>query len=311
VNSLLDKIDVCIVILTLNEEGSIQGVIRNFSNTLPDMSTKIIVIDGKSSDNTVEIARDAGVEVLIQKTMGKGAAIREAIEYTNADIVVFIDGDGTYTSEEVENLVTPIVNGEADMVIGSRFLGKMENGSITLLNKFGNRLFNFLIKISNKFKITDVLSGYRAIKRECLDEIVLFSVGFEIEVEMTMEFLSKKYRLIEVPISYQKRIDSKTKLRPFHDGFGIFRTLFYAIMNTRPLFFFSILSIILFIIGIYPTSLVLYEKIFLGEVYHLPSAILSSLFFISGGIILVLGILADLIVSTRKRMEYVFKKLMK
>lgn len=229
----------------------------------------------------------------------------------DAEIFVFIDGDGTYLPIELDSLVKPILDGEADMVIGSRLKGEMEKDAMTMINKFGNKFFNFFIRRAVKFNIRDVLSGYRAVRGDSLKEIVLFSEGFEIEAEITLEFLGRKLRVMEVPISYKKRHGSLSKLQPFKDGVKIFKTLFYTIMNFRPLFFFSLFSSIFFLVGIYPTVLILYEKIVFGDIYHLPSVVLSALLFISGGIVLVLGILADLIVSTRRRMEYIFKKLLK
>ena len=303
------EITVDIIVLTLNEESSINDVLTSFKTRLPDVKLRALVIDGKSVDNTVSLAKKAGAEVLVQKTKGKGAAMREGIDSVTSDIIAFIDGDGTYDPKELDTLLIPIIENEADMVIGSRFMGEREKGSITFLNRIGNRIFNTLVKISNNFNITDVLSGYRAVRTKSLNEIVLFSEGFEIEVELTLEFLSKNLRIKEVPISYKRRYGSKTKLKPFHDGVEIFKTLFLAMLNTRPLYFFSILSAILFFIGMYPAAIVVFEKIVYGEVIHLPSVVLSSLFVISGGLTLILGILANLIVSTRKRMEYLLRKM--
>ena len=92
-----------------------------------------------------------------------------------------------------------MVDDEADMVIGSRFLGEMESGSMTLLNRLGNRFFNALINVSKGYRVTDALSGYRALREECLREISLTIEGFEIEAELTMEFLSAARRSRRLP----------------------------------------------------------------------------------------------------------------
>ena len=217
--------NISIVVLTLNEGRSIRRVLTGFRDQLVELDVNVTVIDGNSTDDTVDNAKAAGVDVIIQRTRGKGAAIKEALECLEADLFVFIDGDGTYDPSEVDGLVAPLVDDEADMVIGSRFLGEMESGSMTLLNRLGNRFFNALINVSKGYRVTDALSGYRALREECLRDISLASEGFEIEAELTMEFLSRGYTVKETPISYKRRREGKTKLRPIRDGYKILKTL--------------------------------------------------------------------------------------
>jgi len=217
--------EVKIVVLTLNEGENIQRVLTEFRNQLVGLDVKVTVIDGNSTDDTVDNAKATGVDVIIQRTRGKGAAIKEALECLEADIFVFIDGDGTYDPSEVDGFVAPLVDDEADMVIGSRFLGEMESVSMTPLNRLGNRFFNALINVSKEYRVTDALSGYCALREECLRDISLASEGFEIEAELTMEFLSRGYTVKETPISYRRRREGKKKLRPIRDGFRILKTV--------------------------------------------------------------------------------------
>ncbi|MGI0011362.1 MAG: glycosyltransferase, partial [Nitrosopumilaceae archaeon] len=140
-----------------------------------------------------------------------GNAMREAVEYSQADIVVFIDGDGTYSISHLRSVLEPLLKGEADMVVGSRLLGNREEGSISTLNMMGNKLFNKVINIALKSHVTDSLTGYRALRRNVFKDLILFSENFEIEVEMTVEALAKGYRIVEVPINYRKRTNSKTR----------------------------------------------------------------------------------------------------
>ena len=222
---MLQATEISIIVLTLNEGKNVQRVLRGFRNELLGRDVQITVIDGNSTDGTAEIAQAAGVNVIIQRTTGKGAALREGLECLEADFFVFIDGDSTYDPNEVERFIVPLVDDEADMVIGSRFLGDMDSGSMTLLNRFGNWFFTTLINYLKGAKITDALSGYRALREECLRDISLASEGFEIEAELTMEFLSRGYRVKEIPISYKRRREGKTKLRPIRDGYRILKTL--------------------------------------------------------------------------------------
>ena len=217
--------NISIVVLTLNEGKSIRRVLTGFRDQIVGLDVNVTVIDGNSTDDTVDNAKAAGVDVIIQRTRGKGAAIKEGLECLEADLFVFIDGDGTYDPSEVGGLVAPLVDDEADMVIGSRFLGEMESNSMTLLNRLGNRFFNALINVTKGHRVTDALSGYRALREECLRDISLVSEGFEIEAELTMEFLSRGFTVKETPISYKRRREGKTKLRPIRDGYKILKTL--------------------------------------------------------------------------------------
>ena len=110
----------------LNEETAIGKLIRDIKNKILPVKTSILVIDGGSTDKTVEICKKEKVEVIRQKRKGKGSAMREAVDYSKTDIVVFIDGDGTYSIDDLDSLLEPLLNDEADMVVGSRLLGKRE-----------------------------------------------------------------------------------------------------------------------------------------------------------------------------------------
>lgn len=296
-----------IIIPTLNEANSIGKLLRDIHTIDLPIRISVLVIDGGSTDNTTEICKMEGVRIFRQKGKGKGNAMKEAVRYSDADVVVFIDGDGTYAINDLHSLLKPLLNDEADMVVGSRIVGDKEKGSISLLNSIGNKIFNRTINFSLKSHVTDSLSGYRALRREVFDDLILLSNSFEIEVEMTVEALAKGYRITEIPISYKNRTNSKTKLNPIQDGISIGRTLFFIIMNVRPLLFFGIISVIFFGISIYPASIVIYEKITYGDINHIPSVIFASLLLITGIIILVLGIISELIVRSRRRLEYLFR----
>jgi len=303
--------EICIVIPTLNEEKTIYETIITFPRQLFDKSTHVLVIDGNSTDETVRLAKRAGAQVILQKTRGKGIAIKEGMEAVMSEIYVFIDGDGTYLPTEVDLVVKPILEDKADMVIGSRFKGEIEKDAMTWINRIGNKIFNFMVRRSIGAKITDMLSGYRAIRGKCLDELVLLSRNFEIETEITLESYMNAQRIMEVPITYKKRTGTRSKLRPFRDGIKIFRSIIFFIMNSRPLFFFSIIASTFFLLGLYPAIYVLVEKITLGEIYHIPSVILSSLLFTSGALVLIFGLVAELVVTNRRRIEYGLKKMMR
>lgn len=301
-------IKVEIIIPTLNEESTIGELIQTIRSQSLPIKISTMIIDGGSTDKTIEICKKENVRVIRQRGKGKGIAMREAVEYSEADIIVFVDGDGTYYMDDLNSLLDPILTDKAEMVVGSRILGKRAKGSISTFNVIGNNLFNRTINFAMKANVTDSLTGFRAMKKEVFKDLVLFSDNFEIEVEMTVEALAKGYRILEVPIRYGLRKESKTKLNPLHDGLKIARTLLFITMNVNPLKFFCLIAVIFCVAGCYPGGLVLYEKITTGEVTSIPSVVFSALLFMTGSISLVVGLVSELVVRSRRRIEYLISK---
>lgn len=303
------KPNVQIIIPTLNEEATIREVIHDFRSATFSGDLSIVVIDGGSSDKTVDICKDENVPVISQRRKGKGSAIREAVEESQADIIVFVDGDGTYSADNLDKLLDPLLNDISDIVIGSRFQGKREMGSISILNTFGNRIFNRAINFALGTSVTDSLSGYRAFYRNVFNDLILLSDTFEIEVEMTVEGFVKGYRVLEVPIDYKLRNNkSSSKLSPVSDGIKIAKTLLSILINVNPLKFFSLVALAFFVVALWPTSQVLYEKISTGYIVSIPATVLSALLLVTSTLSLIMGMLAELTVRTRRRLEFLIKK---
>ena len=297
-----------IIIPTLNEEQTIEELIDKTMTLQMPAVVSVLVIDGGSTDNTLDICKRKNVEVMIQRGTGKGSAMREAVNHTTADVVVFIDGDGTYPADDMSLLVTPLLEDKADMVVGARVKSKRKKDSIVGFNSIGNKIFNKAINFAMRTSVTDSLSGYRALRRATFNELVLFSDRFEIEVEITVEAIARGLRILEVPIDYEIRKGSKTKLDPLHDGSNIARSLLFILMNVSPLKFFGIISLIFFAIALYPSYFVLLEKFTTGEVVSIPAVLLSSLLFVTSGMSIVVGLLSELVVRSRRRLEYMINK---
>jgi dolichol-phosphate hexosyltransferase len=307
--SILSKdIKIEIIIPTLNEERTLESLIKDIRTCALPSSVSMLVIDGGSTDRTVDICKKENVVYTIQKGKGKGSAMKEAVEQSHADIVVFIDGDGTYSAFDLESLLEPLLNDKADMAVGARIAEKREHGSISAFNTIGNNLFNKTINFAMNSSISDSLSGYRALYRKTFKDLVLFSTRFEIEIEMTVEALAKGYRVIEIPISYRVRKGSRTKLNPLADGTKIGRTLLFILMNVNPLKFFGIISLAFFVAGLYPGTLVLYEKITTGNIVSMPSVVFSSLLFVTATMSIVVGMVSELVVRSRRRLEYLINR---
>jgi dolichol-phosphate mannosyltransferase len=297
-----------VIIPTLNEAETIGDLIDKVKEVELPAKVSIFVIDGGSSDDTLEICKRKHVKFMVQRRKGKGNAMREAVDHVEGEVIVFIDGDGTYPVKDLSSLVMPLLEDKADMVVGSRTRDRRQKGSIVGFNALGNRIFNRAINFALKSSVTDSLSGYRALRRRTFKELILFTDRFEIEVEMTVEALAKGMRILEVPINYGIRKGSKTKLDPLNDGARIARSLLFILMNVNPLKFFGLISLSFFIVGSYPAYYVIHERITMGEIISIPAVILSSLLFVTGTISLVVGLLSELVVRSRRRLEYLMKK---
>jgi glycosyltransferase involved in cell wall biosynthesis len=158
-------------------------------------------------------------------------ALRTAFSKIDEDIYVTIDGDATYDATEIDSLVQPIIKDEADMVVGSRLDGKMEEGAITGFHQFGNHAFNAMINILNGSRISDSQSGFRAIDGRWVGSLGLHTKGFEIETEITIRAIKKGMRVKEVPITYRKRNGTPSKLSGFKAGFTIANTILRCSLN--------------------------------------------------------------------------------
>ncbi len=221
-----DKRIVCLI-PTLNEAPTVGEVICKAR----DLVDRVIVVDGHSKDDTSKVALKFGVEVLPQEGTGKGMALRTAFSKIDEGIYVIIDGDATYDASEINSLVQPIIEGEADMVVGSRLDGKMEEGAINGFHKFGNHAFNSMINILNGSHISDSQSGFRAIDGRWVKSLGLDTEGFEIETEITIRAIKKGMRVKEVPITYRRRNGTPSKLSGFGAGFRIAKTVLRCSLN--------------------------------------------------------------------------------
>jgi glycosyltransferase (TIGR04182 family) len=297
--------DVCILIPTLNEEETIEQVIKDFQALGFE---KILVIDGHSTDSTSEKARIAGAEVIVQSGAGKGQAMKEAFDLIKEHFVVLIDGDGTYLPSEVHLLLDPVLNGRADHVVGNRF-GNLEGGALKLLNMFGNRIINHFFDIIYGVRLADILSGYRAFTTDAIKSLDLNMPGFEIESEMTIESVKKGLRIIEVPITYRSRTKgTSTKLNPFRDGPKIVLTIYRMAKTQNPMFYFgligSIFGFIGFLIGLYVV-----RDWINWRIEHIPLTILTAILIIVGFQLFLIGILGDVMASLhREMMQQLYKK---
>jgi len=205
-----------VVIAALNEEEGIGATIAEMSENL--RGQRVLVIDGNSTDRTVEIAKDCGAEIALQDGIGKGDAIAKAIEYLDpqADYVVITDGDYTYPAEYVPLMVSILEkNPEVGMVCGNRFNDQAEENALQNKFYFGNKLLAFAHSLLNGVALRDPLTGLRVVRAEILRNWAVKSKGFDIEVELNHLIGLSGFKTVEVPIRYRQRLGEK-KLKMKH-----------------------------------------------------------------------------------------------
>ncbi len=286
----IDRDAVTVLIPTLDEAPTIQGLVREFSAL---GYTRVLVVDGGSTDGTAALAREAGAEVLVQHGRGKGNAVIEAFRAIETPYVLMLDGDGTYAPADADRMLAPLAEG-VDQVIGDR-LEHAEKGSISRLNLVGNYLLNRLFRLAHGRYLADILSGYRAFTKASIDQMTLAEQGFGIETELAVEAVRNGHAVGVVPISYDRRAGTATKLNPLRDGYRIAVTIYRLARMNNPLFYFGLIGVVLALAGVVAGAFVLYEW-FLG-VEHLPLTILTVLLIVAGIQMFVFGLIGDMILS--------------
>ena len=209
---------ICVVVPTLNEESAIKKVIEEIPNPL---TNRIVVVDGGSSDNTIPIAKnvkkeDCGIEVMMQEGKGKGMAFQTFLKKTNLDefdAYAMLDGDCSYDPIELRELVKPVLDCQADVVMGNRFAFDSKEG-FKPTNYFGNKLLTFVANLLYRKNIKDLCTGYWVFSKEFLKRVELKSKGFDLEANLFAQAVKKKFRIKSMPIVYKQRIGcSKLKIR--------------------------------------------------------------------------------------------------
>ncbi len=244
------KQKIAVLLPYYNEEETLAAVINNFRKELSEAN--VFVYDNNSSDNSVKIAVKNREIVRHETIQGKGNVIRAMFRDIEADIFVMADADNTHPADNVHKLIKLLNDKNADMVIGDRLSqGQYLTENKRRFNHFGNNLVCWLINKLFKEKLNDIMTGYRVFNRKFVKNMPVMSSGFEIETEMTLHALDKRVKIIEIPVNYRDRPKgSISKLNTFSDGFKIIKTVFSLFKDYKPLTFFSLLSLLLFMLSI-------------------------------------------------------------
>ena len=244
-----EKHDILVLIPAYNEGLVIGSLILN----VQQYADKVIVVNDGSSDNTEEIAKLAGVECLsLEQNSGKAHAMMLGFERArelNYTVTVMIDGDGQHNPADIPKLVKPVLNGEADLVVGSRFLESTGVEEIPAYRKVGQKILNQATNVSSGFKCSDSQSGYRALSQKALMNMNFVSSGYGIESDMLSHFAELGLTITEAPISVTYEVPHKHKMNPIKHGFSVLSGLIQLITVKRPIICFGIPGFILTVIG--------------------------------------------------------------
>ena len=285
------KPTIAVVIPCYQEELTIGKVVTDFRRELPDAA--IYVYDNNCTDATAENARKAGAIVRREKRQGKGFVVASIFEQVDADILVMVDGDDTYDATAVHRLIEPILNGDADTTSATRLHTYTEK-SFRPMHLFGNRMVCAAINWMFKAQIKDVFSGYRAFTREAASLIPITSRGFDVETELTLQALYRGLVLKEISAPYRERpAGSFSKLNTISDGFAVLLKLFLILKSYKPLTFFGIISIVLFLLGLGVGVRPVYEYFVHRYVYAVPSAVLAAALMLLACFTLGLGLILN------------------
>lgn len=292
---------IAVLIPCYNESVTIKKVVEDYKAALPEAD--IYVYDNNSTDKTDEIARAAGAIVRYEYRQGKGNVIRSMFRDIDADCYLMIDGDDTYPAENAREMVDLVLNKGVDMVIGDRLSSTYFTENKRPFHNTGNRTVRFLINKLFKSNIRDIMTGYRAFSKKFVKSFPVLSKGFEIETEMSIHALDKNFLLQEIPVTYRDRPEgSSSKLNTISDGLKVLKTIATLFKEYKPFTFFSIISVVLWII-----SLILFVPAFAGfvktgVVLRFPSVIVAVAIAVMGLLLWVCGIILEVIAKKHKQL---------
>lgn len=300
----MDKI--AVLIPCYNESKTIEKVVLDFKKALPD--AKIYVYDNNSSDNTAEIARNAGAIVRYEHKQGKGNVIRRMFREIDAECYVMTDGDDTYPAECAESMVRPVLEEGVDMVVGDRLSSTYFTENKRLFHNSGNKIVKNSINCLFSSDIKDIMTGYRAFSYLFVKSFPVLSHGFEIETEMTIHAIDKNMSVKNVVVDYRDRPQgSESKLNTVSDGIAVLKTIFNLWRTYKPFNFFGVFAILLILISaavFIPAVLIPYIKT--GLVPNFPTLIVCGFTGLAALISFFSGLILDAINRQEKR-EFEFR----
>jgi glycosyltransferase involved in cell wall biosynthesis len=220
---------VSVVIPTLNEAGNILEAVTTIHNDLA-YPKEIIVVDGNSTDGTIEIVKDTDFcKLIIEPRRGYGLALRTGMKNAKGNIIIMVDGDGTYEVKHINRMLAKMVEKDVDMVLATRMYDP--NKAMGFMNFLGNKVITWCFDFFYSQFLSDTQSGFRAISHEAIDNVKLTEDDMAYATEMLIKFAKEGYNMVEVPTTYKARKYGKPKLRRFKSGIEIFSTIFRGLLD--------------------------------------------------------------------------------
>ncbi|MDI9577617.1 MAG: glycosyltransferase family 2 protein [Thermoproteota archaeon] len=222
---------VSVVIPTLNEAGNILEAVTTIQKHLT-YPKEIIIVDGDSTDGTKEIVKKLDCcKLIIEPRRGYGLALMTGMKNAKGNIIIMVDGDGTYEFKHMNRLIEKMIEKDADMVLATRMYDP--NKAMGIMNFIGNKVITFVFDFVYSQFLSDTQSGFRAISHEAIDNVKLKEGDMAFATEMLIQFAREGYSMIEVPSTYKARKYGKPKLRRFKSGIEIFSTIFRGFLDAK------------------------------------------------------------------------------
>lgn len=297
----VDQDEIAVIIPCYNEAQTIGKVVDDFKRELP--AATVYVYDNASTDATAELAAKHGATVRFEPRRGKGNVCRQMFRDIDAACYLMVDGDDTYPAEAAGALCEPILAGQADMVVGDR----LSNGTYAKANGrafhgFGNDLVRTMIKWIYDYGYPDVMTGYRAMSKPFIKTFPVLSEGFQIETELSIHAVDRRWRIQSVPVDYRDRPQgSISKLNTVGDGVKVIAMVGTLFKDYRPLKFFSLVAIAFFIMGAVLGIPVIREFVSTGVVPRLPTALLAVAFMFLCALSFATGLILDAVAKSDRR----------
>ncbi len=297
----MDK--VAVLVPCYNEEQTIEKVIRDFRNVLPE--AVIYVYDNNSKDRTAEIAQAAGAVVRHEYQQGKGNVLRRMFGEIDAQCYLIVDGDDTYPAENAPEMVDRVLNHNADMVVGDRLSSTYFEENKRPFHNFGNTIVRASINLLFKNNIKDIMTGYRAFSYRYVKTFPVLSKGFEIETEMSIHAIDKNLQVENVIIQYRDRPEgSESKLNTYSDGMKVLGTIRRLFGNYRPMAFYGAICAFLILLAVVFFVPIMIDYAKTGLVDRFPTLIVCGFVVLAAIISFFAGMLLQSIYqNTRRQFE--------
>ena len=221
---------VSVVIPTLNEAGNIREALTTIKKEVL-YPKEIIVVDGNSTDGTQEIVKASNCKLIIEPRRGYGLALRAGFKKAKGDVIVMVDGDGTYEVRHINRLLDTLIKKKAEMCLATRMYDP--NKAMGMMNFVANKVMTFFFDLLFMQFLSDSQSGFRAISRSAIEKVEFHQDDMSFATEMLVQFAKKGFKMVEIPTVYKSRKYGKTKLRKIKSGVEIFTTMFRGFMERK------------------------------------------------------------------------------